>query len=134
MLNKLSYERKSYPYTQKKSIQKNKTKRIKKKLQYSLIFSLLLIIISSSFLTHNLYIEINSKDLQFAAEHNFTAGFFSKDKLLRVQNMSLIYSDGESSIIEAYGLSKSEPHKKVIIKGIFRKDSYKSWYLEKIIS
>jgi hypothetical protein len=88
----------------------------------------------SFYFTHNIYIHINSKDLQFAAEYNFTSGFSPENKILRVQNMSLIYCDGETSVIEASGLTKTAPHKKVTIKGIFKKDAYKSWHLEKMLT
>ena len=72
----------------------------------SLIISLGLITIVSFFITHDLYISSNSKDLGFAVEYNFTSGFSSESKLLRVQKMSLIYSDGETAVVEASGLSK----------------------------
>ena len=48
--------------------------------------------------------------------------------------MSLIYCDGETAVVEASGLSKSEPHKSLSLKGSFKKDTNKSWYLEKIFT
>ena len=99
----------------------------------SLIISLGLIIITSLFITHNIYITSNSKDLGFAVEYNLTTGLSSENKLLRVQKMSLVYCDGETAVVEASGLAKTPPHKITSVKGSFKKDNNKSWNLEKIL-
>ena len=134
MVNNLQLQRESFVYKKRRRLERNIKKRAKKKAMLFLIISSVLITSTSFFITHNLYVSSNSKDLEFAVEYNFTTGFSSENKLLRVQKMSLIYSDGETSVVEASGLSKNEPHKNVSIKGSFRKDNNKSWHLEKIFT
>ena len=134
MINNLQLQKEFHVYKKKRRLERNIIIRAKRRSILSLIISLGLITIASFFITHSMYISSNSKDLEFAVEYNFTTGFSSGNKLLRVQKMSLIYCDGETSIVEASGLSKNEPHKTVSIKGSFRKDSNKSWYLEKIFT
>jgi len=134
MINNLQLQKEFHVYKKKRRLERNIIIRAKRRSILSLIISLGLITIASFFITHSMYISSNSKDLEFAVEYNLTTGFSSENKLLRVQKMSLIYCDGETSIVEASGLSKNEPHKTVSIKGSFRKDSNKSWYLEKIFT
>lgn len=134
MVNNLQLQRESFVYKKRRRLERNIKKRAKRRAVLFLIISLVLITSTSFFITHNLYVCSNSKDLEFAVEYNFTTGFSSENKLLRVQKMSLIYSDGETSVVEASGLSKNEPHKNVSIKGSFRKDNNKSWHLEKIFT
>ena len=134
MINTLQLQKESFVYKKRRRLERNIILRAKRKAMLSLIISLGLITIASFFITHNLYISSNSKDLGFAVEYNFTTGFSSENKLLRVQKMSLIYCDGETAVVEASGLSKNEPHKNISIKGSFKKDNNKSWYLEKIFT
>ena len=134
MVNTLQLQKKSFVSRKRRKLNRTIKIKAKRRVMLSLIISIGLITTVSFFATHNLYICSNSKDLGFAVEYNFTTGFSSENKLLRVQKMSLIYCDGETSIVEASGLSKNEPHKNVSIKGSFKKDSNKSWYLEKIFT
>lgn len=110
--------------------------KAKSKLRSKIYLSLCLgtIVITSFFIARNSYISAKSTDLAYAVEYNFTHGFFSNDKLLRVQKMSLIYSDGETAVVEASGLAKKSPHQNTSITGSFKKDSHKSWHLDDIQS
>ena len=134
MINNLQLQKEAFVYRKKRRFERNIKIRAKRRVILSLIISIGLITTASFFTTHNLYVRSNSKDLGFAVEYNFTTGFSSENKLLRVQKMSLIYCDGETSVVEASGLSKNQPHKSVSIKGSFKKDKNKSWYLEKIFT
>lgn len=136
MVNNMPLEEELFSYKKRRQrrIKKRANLRKKRKLIISLIISLTLIIITSFFITHHIYISSNSKDLGFAVEYNFTNGFSSENKLLRVQKMSLLYNDGETAVVEASGLSKASPHKSTAIKGSFKRDKNKSWYLEKIFT
>jgi hypothetical protein len=113
---------------------KNKLSRIKrlkirrKKIIRSLIL-LALIIFLSIYLLHELYIKNKSKDLQYAVEYSLTSGN-SKERLLRVQNISLIFNDNKNAIVEVSGLSKSKPHASTKIKGTFKRGLLHSWQLE----
>lgn len=134
MINNLPLQREPFVYRRKRRLERSNLIKSRKKNLASLIISLGLIIVASFFITHNLYISSNSKDLGFAVEHNLTTGFSSENKLLRVQKMSLIYCDGETAVVEASGLSKVKPHKTITVKGSFKKDKSKTWYLEKIFT
>ena len=134
MVNNLQLQKESFVYRKRRRLERNIKIRAKRRVMLSLIISIGIITTASFFITHNLYICSNSKDLEFAVEYNFTTGFSSENKLLRVQKMSLIYCDGETAVVEASGLSKNEPHKNISLKGSFKKDNNKSWYLEKIFT
>lgn len=134
MINNPALQNESFVYRKRRRTRRSISKRSKRKAMLSLVISLGLIAIASFFITHNIYISSNSKDLGFAVEYNLTTGFSSENKLLRVQKMSLIYYDGETAVVEASGLSKNEPHKNVSVKGSFKKDNNKAWYLEKIFT
>lgn len=130
MMNNVYLEAEAFVYKKRRRLERNILLKAKRKKLLHLIISLGLIIITSIFLTHNLYILHNSTDLGFAVEYNLTSSFSSENKLLRVQQMSLIYFDGDTAIVEASGLSKNPPHKMTSIKASFKKDSNKCWIFQ----
>lgn len=134
MINDLPLEKSSFFYERRRRLDRHIKERAKRKKTLFLMISLGLIITSSFFISYKAYVHSNSRNLQYAVEHSFTTGFSSKDKLLGVQNMSLIYYDGETAVVEATGLSKAAPHRTISIKGSFKKDKDNSWYLEKFMS
>jgi len=102
--------------------------RKKKRRQIRLtIFSLILISIACYFLWQ-LYNKHQRKDLQYAVEQSLTTGNES-ERLLIVKNISLIFNDSDSAVVEVSGLSKKEPHVNTKIKGCFRKGFMDSWEL-----
>lgn len=112
-----------------------KRKKLIKAKRRSVFFNIVLlavITLAALITAYNFYISINCKDLTFAVEYYCTHGFSSKDKLLRVQTMSLINCDDTTAVVEAKGLSKNAPHKSISIKGNFKKGAGSSWYLESI--
>lgn len=116
-----------YSYKRKKKMIKNN--------KYYFWITLFIILISTFMLTKKFYIMQNSKNLDFAVEHDFTNGeHYDTHQLLRVQYMSLVYSDEGSTIVEVSGLSKESPHYNTSIKGRFKKDFFDSWYLSEIIN
>lgn len=132
MVNNVSVERSTSIHRRSRRLKRSLRARAKIRACVFSIITLLIITITALLLARNYYISVKSTDLSYAVEYNFTRGLISKNKLLRVQKMSLIYSDGETAIVEASGLSKNEPHKSVSITGNFKKDNHKSWYLENI--
>ncbi len=134
MINNLPLQTESFVHRKRKRLERNIIIRSRRKSMFFLIISIGFMILVSFFITRNIYISNNSKDLGFAVEYNFTTGSSSENELLRVQKMSLIYCDGETAVVEVSGLSKDEPHKNVSLKGSFKKDINKSWYLEKIFT
>lgn len=103
--------------------------RLKKKKQRRLrIFFLFLIFIVASSLWQ-LYNKNQRKDLQYAVEQSLTSGN-EDERLLRVQNISLLFNDSDAVVVEVVGLSKKEPHAITKIKASFRKGFMNSWDLE----
>ena len=116
-----------------------KKQKIKKRKKRTLVkryictfFILVTLVVSSFIITKEIYVQKRCADLAYSVEHYFTNGFDKKNKLLRVQQMSLIYSDGENALVEASGLSKEEPHKQTILKGNFKKDKSNFWILDEV--
>jgi len=121
-------------YINKKNLPLKYNSRKKHKLRYEKYNSLFIISISIIFITsfitiHNLYINTNCKDLYYSVEYNFTVGFTDKNKLMRVQHMSLISKDNTTAIVEVSGLSKTPPHKNTSFTGNFKKRSNGIWEL-----
>ena len=133
MTNNMYLEAEAFIYKKRRRLERNILLKSKRKKLFHLIISLGLISATSFFLTHNLYIHNNSKDLGFAVEYNLTTGFSSENKLLRVQQMSLTYFDGETAIVEASGLAKNPPHQITSIKASFKKDNNKCWIFENFL-
>ena len=134
MLSNSLLEREAFTYKRKRRLERHVKARTKKRIELLSIISLGLMILVTFHIVYSMYISSNSKDLGFSVEHNFTTGFSSNNKLLRVQKMSLIYFDGETAIVEASGLAKNPPHKTTTVKGSFKKNQDNSWYLEKYLS
>ncbi|MDS0524156.1 hypothetical protein NNC19_00610 [Clostridium sp. SHJSY1] len=109
----------------------NRIMRLKKtrKKRIRALILLIAVILLSTYLLRTLYIKNKSKDLQYAVEHSLTSGD-SKERLLRVDNISLIFDDNKKAIVEVSGLSKSEPHSSTKIKGTFKRGMLNSWELE----
>ena len=133
MINNMYLEAEAFAYKKRKRLERSILLKSKRKKTLHLMISLVLITITSIFITNNLYVSSNSKDLGFAVEHNLTTGFSSENKLLRVQKMSLVYFDGETAIVEASGLSKNPPHQITSVKGSFKKDNNKFCIFEKFL-
>jgi hypothetical protein len=133
MINNMYLEAEAFVYKKRRRLERNILLKSKRKKMLYLIIPLVVITITSIFITYSLYINSNSRDLGFAVEYNLTTGFSSENKLLRVQKMSLIYFDGETAVIEASGLSKNPPHQITSVKGSFKKNSNKCWVFEKFL-
>lgn len=101
----------------------------KKKRRIRLTIILLILFSIVGFLLWQLYNKNQRKDLQFAVEQSLTTGN-EAERLLRVQNMSLIFNDSDAAVVEVSGLSKQKPHASTKIKGSFRKGFMNSWELQ----
>lgn len=113
----------------KKVSRLEKLKRRKRKNRLTLLVCSILVVGVVFFVSYKLYIKNKCKDLGYAVEHYFTSNKYD-NSLLRVKNMDLVFSDDNTAIVKAYGLSKEEPHGESTIEGMFRKDSLDSWKLE----
>lgn len=97
------------------------------------ILVLLLILIGVSFFVRDRILIAKCQDLYYATEHYMTTGVFNSNKLLRVQTMKLIFSDTDSAVVEAQGLSDKAPNPRTTYKAFFKKNSNDSWTLEKSV-
>lgn len=96
-------------------------------LAFILIFLLIIL-----FGGYKLYINIKCKDLYFAVEYQMTKNG-SKNKLLRIQSLSLVFLDDDVAIVEVSGLNKEKPYFKTNYKAFFRKNNNSTWKLENSI-
>lgn len=121
--------RRDYKRRNKTVSRKERLKKRKRKARI-LLSIFIIILLTFSYGIWKLYKINKSKDLQYAVESTLTTGN-SDESLLRVQNITLVFNDNETAIIEASGLSKSEPHYSTTIKGYYKKGIMNSWKLEK---
>lgn len=116
-------------YNRRKLKQQQLKRKFKIRRLYTLAISIS-IIIAISFGCFKLFLTTQCKDLTYAVEHYMTKGGDKSLKLLRVKNMTLIFSDGNSAVVEVSGLGKNDPHATTLIKGHYKKNSFDSWVLE----
>ena len=102
-------------------------KKKKRRRRLTIIFLILIFIVGYSL--WQLYNKNQRKDLQYAVEQSLTSGN-EDERLLRIQNISLLFNDSDAAVVEVIGLSKKEPHATTKIKGCFRKGFMDSWELE----
>lgn len=132
-INIVSFQ-KEYIKRKSSPLENHSRKILKKKNNSFFIFPIAIIFISSFLTVHNLYINTNCEDLYFSVEYNFTSGLTQKNKLMRVQYMNLISKEGNTAVVEVYGLSKSKPHGSITLKGTFLKDELGVWTLHSVES
>lgn len=102
-------------------------KKNKRRRRLTIIFLILISIIGYSLC--QLYNRYQRKDLQYAVEQSLTSGN-EDERLLRIQNISLLFKDSDAAVVEVTGLSKKDPHASTTIKGSFRIGFMDSWELE----
>lgn len=109
-----------------------KLKRLRKKRILKRITGIS-ILLTFTFFTllcvYKLYIKNRCKDLNYAVNYYLTEPS-DGNSLARINHSSLVFSDTDTAVVTAYGLSKAAPHKKTICKGIFRRAPSNSWTLD----
>lgn len=86
-------------------------------------------LLGTGFLIKNIYIKFKCTDLQYAIEYYLTSGR-DDNRLMRVQTITLVFSDNDSAIVQAFGLRKDKPHSQIGVEGHFSKGHLNSWKLE----
>lgn len=104
-------------------------KKIIKRRRYSL--ALLFIFILITFI-RICYVEEHSKDLYYAVDHYMTSGFLNDKKVLRVDSMKLLFSDGKFAKVEIHGMYYKSPYFSKTYTANFEKDWNNSWKLKKV--
>ena len=111
---------------------KRNKKKYKRRRLMVLIISCLILVITFLVIRY-VHIKSSCKDLDYAVEHYLTSGK-NDQNLLRVKTMTLIFSDNDKAVVQAFGLSQEDPHREIGIEGHFKKDSVNSWKLESTYS
>ncbi|WP_244834765.1 hypothetical protein [Clostridium sp. BJN0001] len=109
-------------------------KKVNRKINIRIYITLLLssIIISSLYISYNIYNNFECRDLSYSIEYNFTHGIYSEDKFSFIEKISLVQSSENRAIVKITGLDKKPPHKRKIVISSFIKDDHNIWTLEKI--
>ena len=112
---------------------RTKRNKIYRNRRLTVILLSLLCIFIISFIIRSVYIKSCCKELDFAVEHYLTSNN-SDDCLVRVKTMNLVFSDKDKAVVQAFGLSKKEPHSMIGVEGHFKKNNSNSWKLESTYS
>ncbi|SHF02019.1 exported protein [Clostridium fallax] len=79
-----------------------------------------------------IYVNSKCKDLYYATEYYMTTYPFNNSKVLDVQAMNLVFSDGNSAVVEVTGMHPKAPHPKTMYKAYFEKNKSDKWTLEDV--
>ena len=101
-------------------------KIFKKVIRTSLLILVLLIL---SIFIQKIYITSKCKNFDYSVNYYLTNSS-APYQLLRVQDTYTLFSNQNTKVIKAYGLSKDSPHKKLALECHFIKDSNGIWKLE----
>lgn len=91
------------------------------------LFLITIIIITVGVIFYYNYQTIRCRNVTYAVERYMTTGIFNKHKLYRVDNYTLIFSDGIAAIIKVQGIEKKSPHRRVSYNVIMEKNKYGTW-------
>lgn len=120
--------------TSEKKIKFAHLKKVKNKLNVKVYIGIILssIIISSLYISYNIYTNLECHDLSYSVEYNFTHGIDSKNKFSFIEKMSLVHSSENRAVVKITGLDKKPPHKRKVVISSFTKNSSNVWSLEKV--
>lgn len=99
----------------------------KKKRRRLALLIIALIIALTALTAKNVFAYVKCQDISTAVEYLMTTNV--ANALLRVQTMELKFSDGDTAVVDASGLSKEKPHQSRKVECHLRKKN-NSWKLE----
>lgn len=106
-----------------------KKKLINKKnilLFFFILFLFLFLLYQNSFSRKN-------KDIKFVVEHHMTRKLTNlKNKLYTINNFNIVFSDGQTSVVQIKGLSKKAPHSSISYKIFLEKNKNHSWKVKRL--
>ncbi|GAB6167753.1 hypothetical protein JCM1393_02130 [Clostridium carnis] len=116
----------------KKGLMIKRRERLKQRRKRFFIASSIIIslILLSSFTIYTLIIRGKLKNLSYAVDYHFTSSSLKENRLLRVQEFNLEFSDNETAIIEAYGLTYKKPRENAKVKAYLKRDKNGVWKLD----
>ena len=93
----------------------------------------LLIFILLLFLFNQHVFSKKNEDIQFVVEHYMTKKLTNLEhKLYGINNFNVIFSDGQTSVVEINGLCKKAPHSNVNYKIFLEKNKAHSWKVKRL--
>lgn len=98
-----------------------------KKRRRLAILIITLIVALTAFTAKKVFAYVKCQEISTAVEYLMTSNV--DNALLRVQTMELKFSNGETAVVEASGLSKEKPHQSRNVECHLRKKN-NSWRLE----
>lgn len=72
------------------------------------------------------------KNLQYAVQKSMTSGIFNKDKLYKVDNYMLSFSDGSMALVKVQGIKSSAPHDRAAYNVLMEKSKNGVWKKRKV--
>ncbi|MNP67179.1 hypothetical protein D3C76_1629780 [compost metagenome] len=81
-----------------------------------------------------LYIRSKCKDIYYSIDYYMTSSYSKDNRLLRVKEMNVLYSDDKTAVVIASGLDDKSPHKYLTYRVSLSKTEKKYWKLENIAS
>lgn len=111
---------------------KYKKIRLQRRLLKILITSIMLITLFVTFKA--LYIRSKCKDIYYSIDYYMTSSYSKDNRLLRVKEMNVLYSDDKTAVVLASGLDDKSPHKYLTYRVSLSKTEKKYWKLENIAS
>jgi hypothetical protein len=91
------------------------------------LFFITAIIITVSVIFYYRYQSIRCGEVTYAVERYMTTGIFNRHKLYKVDNYTLIFSDGSAAIVKVQGIEKKPPHRRVSYNVIMEKNKFGTW-------
>ena len=126
MIQKRSKKNRTYTRVQR-------LKKRRKKL-FAIIFPVVLIVllITSLVLLKGRYVSYRCNNLTYAIDYYFTNWKDEDLRINRVQTMTFIDKTEDKVIVEAFGLSHTEPHQRTTLVGELTKDQNGSWVMKSL--
>lgn len=111
----------------------HKNKRIKLIRAITNILILFIILITLVITLKTLYIRNKCKDIYYSIDYYMTSTYSKNNRLLRVKEMNLSYSDEKNVIAIASGLDNESPHRYLSYKISLFKTERGYWKMESIV-
>ena len=126
MVQKRSKKNRTYTRVQR-------LKKRRKKL-FTIIFPIVLIVllVTGGVLLKGKYVSYKCSNLTYAIDYYFT-NWKDKDlRINRVQTMTFVDKTEDKVVVEAFGLSHTEPHQSTTLVGVLTKDPNGSWVMKSL--
>ncbi|AVP55348.1 hypothetical protein K144313037_03480 [Clostridium tetani] len=103
-------------------------KKLFNKKNIFLFFFILLLFLFNQYLFSKKY-----KNIEFVVEHHMTKKLTNvKHKLYSINNFNVIFSDGQTSVVQINGLSKRSPHASTTYEIFLQKNKNHSWKVKRL--